>query len=300
MMFKNYGLSFFFFNFIQSNMNSDKSKITVNCKIEFGYELQLYIPYAYYLHIHNRLEKTISSKFTRELYYFSDNHEEKYTVRTYEYPDQRLPNKDLHTENFQFISWIPPPYKQIFKNTTFIYEKPLLVIHNKFNIEWGENPINYLDIPTLENIFLNCNDKYKIVYIRPSSNLIIDDNSDIQQLNESEILKKYSITSGETLFHEHKNICNNFNHFQLMLYANCEHFISVQGGSSYLCSFFGGKNIIYVKKGKELLSGAYKKVFPKFSNCNVLYADNYKDFLNLITNNYVSNANLESQSTKNR
>ena len=56
-------------------------EINTNC--EFGYELQLVIPYAYYLYKNNLLNKTTSSFLTRELYYFSKNHKEKYKLRGY-------------------------------------------------------------------------------------------------------------------------------------------------------------------------------------------------------------------------
>jgi hypothetical protein len=36
------------------------------CKCEFGYELQLVIPYAYYLYENNLLNKTTSSLMTKE------------------------------------------------------------------------------------------------------------------------------------------------------------------------------------------------------------------------------------------
>ena len=45
----------------------------VDCQCEFGYELQLVIPYAYYLHKNNLLKQTASTFFTKELYYFSNN-----------------------------------------------------------------------------------------------------------------------------------------------------------------------------------------------------------------------------------
>ena len=42
-----------------------------------------------------------------------------------------------------------------------------------------------------------------------------------------------------------------------MLYSNCENYISVQGGSSHLISYFYKKIIILHKKGDEVKSGCY-------------------------------------------
>ena len=49
---------------------------------EFGIELTLVVPYAYWLHTQNKLEKVITSKGMRSFYYFCDDVEEKYTTRT--------------------------------------------------------------------------------------------------------------------------------------------------------------------------------------------------------------------------
>ena len=66
----------------------------IDCQCEFGYELQLVIPYTYYLHKNNLLNKTTSSLFTKELYYFSKNHQEKYNKRNDAHPN--VPNKSPH------------------------------------------------------------------------------------------------------------------------------------------------------------------------------------------------------------
>ena len=54
----------------------------VDCNPEFGCELVLGIPYAYWLHKNNQLEKVITSKGMKPFYYFCDNVEEKFEFRT--------------------------------------------------------------------------------------------------------------------------------------------------------------------------------------------------------------------------
>ena len=56
--------------------------ITVDINPEFGIELALALPYAYWLHENNQLEKVVVSKGMRPFYYFCDNVEEKYDFRT--------------------------------------------------------------------------------------------------------------------------------------------------------------------------------------------------------------------------
>ena len=79
---------------------------------------------------------------------------------------------------------------------------------------------------------------------------------------------------------------NNFNHFQLLIHANCNNFISVQGGNAVLASYFGGTNIIYARKGCELSCDSYHGHYKKYSNCNIFHSNNYTDFIKLIKTNF--------------
>ena len=174
----------------------NQSKISLDTKCEFGYELQLLIPYAYYLHKNNLLEKTTSCKFTNELYYFSKNHEQLHNLRISVMEIKNIPNPCPHVEELNYDKYIPPPYKLIYKNDFFVYDKPLLIIHNKFNDEWGMGPINFIDVDTLAKIFNLLNNKYTIIYIRPKSNYICEDRSSIKDLNESHLFQLYNIIDG--------------------------------------------------------------------------------------------------------
>ena len=55
---------------------------TLDIHPEFGIELALGLPYAYWLHENNQLEKVVVSKGMKPFYYFCDNVEEKYNFRT--------------------------------------------------------------------------------------------------------------------------------------------------------------------------------------------------------------------------
>ena len=54
----------------------------VDCNPEFGCELALALPYAYWLHEHGELEKVVTTQGMKPFYYFCDNVEEKYDHRT--------------------------------------------------------------------------------------------------------------------------------------------------------------------------------------------------------------------------
>ena len=259
----------------------------IDCQCEFGYELQLVIPYAYYLYKNNLLKQTASTFFTKELYYFSNNHQEKYSKRECIEPNN-VPNKYPHVTELNYDEYLPPPYKENFKNDYFIFDKPIMIIHNKYNEEWLGPPVNFIDKDTLEKIFSTFHSKYQIIYIRPQSNNIVSDGCEIFDLKEKELFSVYGILDGNELYKEVKDKYNisNFNHFQLLLHSNCDHFISVQGGNSVLASYFGGTNIIFAREGHELQCNSYNSHYKKYSNCNVMHSNNYAEFIELIKSNY--------------
>jgi len=131
-------------------------KLTVNSfGIEFGYEMLSALPYAYCLHTEGLLEKTISVKDTRELYYFSQNHEEKDIQRSWHnMPDAinaKIPNIYIHMVSLDWFRFKTPPYKEVFKNDRFKYDKPILVITNKYNVDSRTNHTTILTFPTSED-----------------------------------------------------------------------------------------------------------------------------------------------------
>ena len=218
---------------------------------ELGYELQLYSPYIYHLHTLGRLKKTIGASGSAAYNYFSPNHTELSSKRhncqgTYIH-------RNPHRVPFDYHNWKPPPYKKHYQNKLLVFDKPLLIIHNKYTWEWAEAPANFIDIPTLLKLAAMLKPHYTIVYIRPAANTrgyALDD-SDVLEFDDHAMLKK---THPEVLlFHElmKKYQEYGFNRLQLMLHANCDHFISVLGGNAVIASYFAGINTVYATKGHE-------------------------------------------------
>jgi hypothetical protein len=46
--------------------------------------------------------------------------------------------------------------------------KPLLIIHNKYSIEWDSCPVNYIPLTTLKSLFVGLMNTFTIGYIRHS------------------------------------------------------------------------------------------------------------------------------------
>lgn len=253
---------------------------------EFDQELRYVIPFAYWHYLNGTLKKTISCKNTKEFYFFSENHEERYQERDwqtttgyYEFPNM------THSTSFSFRKWIKVPYKQHYRNEVFVFDKPLLVIANKFNVEWDNPPLNFLCIDDLDRIISAYSHKYQIVYNRPLPTHIVSDNSETLDLNEHSWLgeKHPEVLLVDDLYEAHKSTVNNFNHLQLMIYANCDRFISMHGGTAALASCFGGINIILSKgNSKEVELGEFSTIFPALSGANILHAastDSLFDYL---------------------
>lgn len=256
---------------------------------EFQQELTFVLPFAYWHYLNGTLEKTISCKGTKEIYFFSTNHEERFGKRDWQHnvADFEIPNM-THTNSFSSKKWAKVPLKQHYKNRVFVYEKPILIIANKYNIEWEASPVNFFDIPLLEKIFESYKNKYQIIYNRPTSTNIVSDNSEILDLNEFQwITEKYpDILIMSDLYKKHSCVVNNYNHLQLMVYANANHFVSVHGGTAALASYFGGNNIILSKSGLEHYFNEFETIFPALSNARILHAKTEGEVLEMLSKYY--------------
>lgn len=261
----------------------------IEYKLEFQQELTFVLPFAYWHYLNGTLKKTIGCKYTKELYFFSKNHEERFGKRRGRLPKKRFdfPNM-FHCRTFSTQKWARVPLQQHYQNEVFVFDKPMLIIANKYNTEWGNGPMNYFSIPVLDKIISVYKEKYQIVYNRPSSGQIIMDNSDILELNEVEHIRERhpDVILAEDLYKKNKSLVNNFNHFQLMLYANCSHFISVHGGTAALASYFGGTNIIFSKRGHEHVFKEFETVFPALSGARVLHAKEESEIFSYLEEYY--------------
>ncbi len=248
---------------------------------EFGFEMQAVLPYAYYLYKNNRLGKTAGAKDSKCLYYFSQNHEEKYAVRRYVPPNDPVvknnPNQTEHCFKLNTSEWTPPPYKQKYSNTRFLWEKEPLIISNKFNIEWNLRAFNYINLPTLEKIIQLLQKKYTLIYSRPKEKDCVNDHNEILEYGDFKLLEKFpNVLTMQELHKNNQDL--SYNTLQLMVHSNCNKFISVQGGNSVLASYFGGTNIIYAIKGQELSSGDYCW-YSLYSKARICPCMSYKSLL---------------------
>lgn len=255
---------------------------------EFAPELKFVLPHAYWHYKNGTLLKTESFKDTSCFYFFSKNHQENEGNRVwndFKYPAE-IPNSHDHCTKYDYSKWEQVPLKEFYSSRKIIFDKPTLVISNKFNQEWSGSPINFIDTQTLETLIETFAKSYSIIYNRPKSRHIVDDNSQIYQLDDHKIIEKYSeVLSMTDLFESSDE--TSFNNFQLRVYAGCNHFISVQGGNSVLTSYFGGTNIILARKGLEIEMAEYQSIYPKLSGATILHAADYKNLITVAKNRFL-------------
>lgn len=263
---------------------------TISFDGEFAPELQFALPFAYWHYKNGTLKKTESSSYTRELYFFSPDHEEKYAVRTnngnYNFEMPRI----LYSQDYDMRKWLSVPLKAQYRNEVYRYDKPILILANRYNMEWDGPPISFFSIPLLETLITKLRDRYTIIYNRPRPQLITPDNSDIYNMNEYEWLQQEhsDVILLEDLYKENRVGARNFNHLQLMVYANADHFLSIHGGTATLASYFGGVNVILSRQGPEHHFNCYQKLYPKFSGAKILHAKTDEQVLEYVDAHYLN------------
>jgi len=248
---------------------------------EFAYELQAVVPYAYWLHLQGRLRGTVSSTDTRCLYYFSPDHREvpgnRRLVPLTEYPSGEMGTHRFDKKAFPVrldtSRWAPPPYKVRYRDERFLWDRPTCVVCNKMSDETylREGPrCNSIETPLLLELVDRLRTRFQVVYDRPRGTDIVNDAQLVGELGDIEALKAAfpQVLTIQELHARHPGM--GFNELQLRLFAGCEHFVSVVGGSSYLASWFGGVNVVYARGGWEVECGAFDNWFQEFSGAKVV------------------------------
>jgi hypothetical protein len=255
---------------------------------EFQQELINVLPFAYWHFKNGTLKTTASAKYTAPFYFFSPDHSEKYVQRdwTSNYSTE-IPNS-AHNFCLDKSKWLRVPLKEKYKNEKFTFERPILIIANRYNIEWEKGPISFFDIPILNFIIDTLGKKYQIIYNRPSAENITNDNSEILNYGDYQFLKEScrDVILLNDLYETNKGSVSNFNHLQLMVYANANAFISIHGGTATLASYFGGTNVIYSKEGHEHYFREFETIFPELSGAKIIHAKDENELKNAIKLNF--------------
>jgi hypothetical protein len=260
---------------------------------EFGFLLWYYAPKAYWLHTKGKLTSTHSRIGSQPLFYFSKNHTEK----NFYYDPPKIPGYiSLYGENEPDITkteWLPPPLKQIYKNELFVFNKPIVTIHNKITLEYGGRGIfNFFSNDFLDELFSILKKKYTIVYIRPpysnTESFVGDGSQLLINIKDEEVLKKHKdVLYINDLIKINKEF--KYNELQFNLLANSEKHIS-PAGEAAISAYFGGDVLIYRTNQVDI---DYQKVWntdswlKKFSDANIYGFNTYDEIKKFIIKNWL-------------
>lgn len=154
----------------------------------------------------------------------------------------------LHTApSFTTQEWLPPNLKELYTTDLFKFDKPVIVIQNKFTLEWGGGPYNYFGIQDLEKILNLFYSDFTVVYFRPNGNesgYYKDENDVLTLYDYSFLSTNYpEVVLFDNLLKQYPEY--SYNTLQFMLSAMSDKFITVSGGNACVSSYFGKDVLIF-------------------------------------------------------
>ena len=265
--------------------------MVVKVNPEFGIELALVVPYAYYLHAQGKLDKVVTSKGMKPFYYFCDNVEERYDYRTIDNSAaglDELPNNWIHGIDsmgkpgvLDYREWETPPYRDHYKNNEYTFNGKIVFITNKYNIEKGHKPYGYFNIKCLYDMFVYLTSiGYTVIYKRPlNTEFVVDQHelrTSISNMNILSDVEGIGVLSDRDLPKYFNDVYlfddlvdkYSYNETQMKIMANTDYFISQSGGNTILSCMWDRPVITYLTQGKELRPNYFSKdsYFQKLSN----------------------------------
>lgn len=237
---------------------------------EFGFEIDFAIPYAYALYKKNMMKSITCYEGMYDIYAAIFPKELIRTSPDGKRTDGRTNWSSIVDGDGWHIkpaTWLAPNFKGKFSNIsinqpdTLNNNKPYLIIFNKYNTEWGENPVNYIPNDMLNNLYDKFVQTYNVIIIHPQQARMgfTEDNSKI--INKFDYAHRLTL---DTMLDMNPDIP--YNLMQMILCDRSSNFISIQGGTSRIASLFGGTNLILHLKGMELAYREYETKISKLSS----------------------------------
>ena len=247
---------------------------------EFGEEVNSFIPYVHWLHQTGEMAgRRIDTYAGMEPFYFFLNADQinvtarkRGMVRPNTAPPHFLYPSGLYAHQAG-MEWAPN-YRAHYR-TDFGFTKPILVVHNKYTVEWGGIPHNYFDEATLERIFSTLKDKYQIVFFEAArashgARGYSADRQGLLAYDDVEIAQRHPevVIFGDLL----ETSKDTYNLLKLKIFSNAHHFITVQGGNAHMCALFPGSLVgIQHIRGVERRHAYQNGIFQFLANPRPLY-----------------------------
>lgn len=236
---------------------------------EYGVELGVFIPYINYLKHHNLLNgrKVKTYNGMRPYYFFLSDEEyiekDKSEKRRWIPPQYRyflpenIKDDDKVYSKYEVPSmYLPPDYYTFYKSQYIVSNKPIFIIQNKYNMEWGDPPLNFFDVEQLEKILNILSKKFTVVYFRTNnfnngnSGYSTDHNeAESYTLGDKEMIKEKWSDKDVLLIEDMVEKLNiDFNKLKLLLLANSKYTLSTFGGINFSDAYFPCEHLVFVRK----------------------------------------------------
>jgi hypothetical protein len=240
---------------------------------EFGPELVLFLPFCNWLSGVGLLKGRRILTYTGMSCFYNEldcvEIQEKSHRRVFLPPQDRpkwLPVRNEH--NFDNSGRSPlhlyPDLRQKFRSLPLIPDvestnRPLLIIHNKYNNEWSLGPVNYIPLATLDTIFRVLKQDFTIVYTRHGMGGAgpgyTEDHNDPSPFEDRALLFNHpEVLCFDDLYAAHVSQCGaqDINTFKNVLYSRCHRFVSSQGGGAHHIAMFSGSILVVLhRSGSE-------------------------------------------------
>jgi len=257
---------------------------------EYSWILCESAPIAYGLHSNNTDYEIESIQGTTEVFYFSDKVNYVSGGVRWGLQTNMIYENKFNPRNLWGDVWTPPPFQEHFsKESQLKKDKPVLVINNKYNPEWGEKiPFNYLDVDCIKNIVDTFGEKYKIYYIRyegdgnESNESYFDIVGSYGKFEDYELLSKYENVT--TIYDVMKEYNIGFNKAQMWIHSLANETIATAGGNAVLSAYFGNDVIIFnCKNCKSENRGIWHtdSWLTELGCNNIVGCNTYEDLVNI-------------------
>ena len=236
---------------------------------EYGPEITTFIPLVNWLEHEGLLDgrRVLTYRGMRPYYFFlsDDQFAPKDEPRLWVPPHDRLwPTNSTFTATRK--PWhIPPDYRAFYGKKARTFSRPVLFIQNKFAVEWGIGPINFLPLDSLESILAVASDRFQIVFSRPRASRensdYSNDHNDYCDYPDLNLVRR---TPGALILEEVAAAEQRpYNEVKLEFLAGTHLFLAVQGGGAQILAAFGNSLLaILHRQGGEYphayRDGAYK------------------------------------------
>lgn len=255
-----------------------------NCNAELGFELEMYLPFAWWLHRVCGIDVHVSSCGDMSPFWWfahyasqdclrSGEHNPRFCSPRYGWYGRHSGKWNNCHDGISLLPGLSRNYSEgLMRSVAFACshrrknEKPNVFILNKYANEWGKGPANHINPRVLSPLLNDTN----ILYHRPDRWSREKDREEFLQwaeesrwLKSSRIADLASTSSSWDLRH------------QLCHMSRADIFIVSQGGGSRIAALFGKPTVVYHKKGSD----NYAHIAQFTSNSRIDVVNNQKDIV---------------------